>query len=69
MFNYFGVKRAIVTENYIYIYMYILVNFSTIQSQHFITVNEMYPTTLMVKFYKNKNDFHGINIMFYYTTN
>lgn len=73
MFNYFGVMQ-LVTENYIYIYiyifMYILVNFSIVQSQHFITVNEMYPTTLMVKFYKNKNYFPGINIkFFYYTTN
>lgn len=51
MFNYFGVMQ-LVTENYIYIYifMYILVNFSIIQSQQFTTVNEMYPTTLMVKF-------------------
>ena len=45
--------------------MYILVNFSIVQSQHFITVNEMYPTTLMVKFYKNKNYFPGINIKFF----
>ena len=50
--------------------MYILIYFSIIQSQHFITVNEMDPITLMTKLYKNKNYFHDINInILYCTTN
>ena len=50
--------------------MYILIYFSIIQSQHFITVNEMDPITLMAKLYKNKKYFHDINInILYCTTN